>query len=200
MRFFLLPCLLLSALLAPYAKAATSLTVTSPAPLPANDPRPTVFLAGSIDNGRASDWQAEVSAALANAGVILLNPRRADWNPAWQADAGEPEFVAQVRWELQALEQADIVLMYFAPGSQSPVTLLEMGLYARSGKLLVAAPDGYWRKGNVDITADHYGVPRFASLAALLEATRMRLNALAAQRGDTTDTGIEQAIDPARVY
>ena len=183
-----------------YHGAARRCRVTSPAPLPANDPRPSVFLAGSIDNGRASDWQAEVADALADAGVILLNPRRADWNPAWQADAEEPEFVRQVRWELQALEQADIVLMYFAPGSQSPVTLLEMGLYARSGKLLVAAPAGFWRKGNVDITADQYGVPRFASLPALLEATRMRLRSLAAQRGDASDTGIEQADDPARVY
>ena len=194
-------CLSIALLLLPaWATAAPSLTITSPNPLPAADGRPRVFLAGSIDNGRASNWQAEVSAALANAGVVLLNPRRADWNPAWQADAEEPEFVRQVRWELQALEQADIVLMYFAPGSQSPVTLLEMGLHARSGKLLVAAPEGFWRKGNVDITADHYGVPRFASLPALVEATRMRLNALAAQRGDATDTNTPSGSDPAQVY
>lgn len=194
-------CLSIALLLLPaWATAAPSLTITSPNPLPAADGRPRVFLAGSIDNGRASNWQAEVSAALANAGVVLLNPRRADWNPAWQADAEEPEFVRQVRWELQALEQADIVLMYFAPGSQSPVTLLEMGLHARSGKLLVAAPEGFWRKGNVDITADHYGVPRFASLPALVEATRMRLNALAVQRGDATDTNTPSGSDPAQVY
>jgi hypothetical protein len=194
-------CLSIALLLLPaWATAAPSLTITSPNPLPAADGRPRVFLAGSIDNGRASNWQAEVSAALANAGVVLLNPRRADWNPAWQADAEEPEFVRQVRWELQALEQADIVLMYFAPGSQSPVTLLEMGLHARSGKLLVAAPEGFWRKGNVDITADHYGVPRFASLPALVEATRMRLNTLAAQRGDATDTNTPSGSDPAQVY
>jgi hypothetical protein len=194
-------CLSVALLLLPaWASAAPSVTIASPAPLPAADGRPRVFLAGSIDNGRASNWQAEVSTALANAGVVLLNPRRADWNPAWQADAEEPEFVRQVRWELQALEQADIVLMYFAPGSQSPVTLLEMGLHARSGKLLVAAPEGFWRKGNVDITADHYGVPRFASLPALVEATRMRLNALAVQRGDATDTNTPSGSDPAQVY
>ena len=84
-------CLSIALLLLPaWATAAPSLTITSPNPLPAADGRPRVFLAGSIDNGRASNWQAEVSAALANAGVVLLNPRRADWNPAWQADAEEP--------------------------------------------------------------------------------------------------------------
>jgi len=192
----LLPLLL--ALPALPAMAARSQTITAPAPVPAADPRPKVFLAGSIDNGAAGNWQAQAAAALADAGVLLLNPRRPDWNPAWQARSDEPEFVRQVRWELDALEQADIVLMYFAPGSQSPVTLLEMGLHARSGKLLVAAPEGFWRKGNVDATADRYGVPRFASLPALLEAVRMRARALAARRSDSHDDGAGS--DPARVY
>ena len=189
---------LLLALPALPAIAAPSLTVTSPAPIPDSDPRPRVFLAGSIDNGAAGNWQAEATAALADAGVLLLNPRRSNWNPAWQAHSDEPEFVRQVRWELDALEQADIILMYFAPGSQGPVTLLEMGLHARGGKLLVAAPEGYWRRGNVEITADRYGVPRFASLAALLEATRMRARALAARRSDIGNDSAGN--DPAQVY
>ena len=58
--------------------------------------------------------------------------------------------------------------MYFAPGSQSPVSLLELGLYARTGKLMVVCPEGYWRKGNVDIVAEKYKVPTFDSLDALL--------------------------------
>ena len=177
--------LLLSLLLAcmsTVAWAGPAGVITSPAALPTDDARPKVFLAGSIDNGTASDWQAEVIQALGAMDVVLLNPRRADWNPAWQSSTDEPEFVRQVRWELHALEQADVVLMYFAPGSQSPVTLMEFGLHARGGKLLVAAPDGFWRKGNVDITADHYGVPRFASLPSLIEATRMRIHALNAAR------------------
>lgn len=169
-------------LLVTTATALAAEVITSPTALPVDDNRPKVFLAGSIDNGAASDWQAEVIQALGAMDVVLLNPRRADWNPAWQSSTDEPEFVRQVRWELHALEQADVVLMYFAPGSQSPVTLLEFGLHSREGKLLVAAPDGFWRKANVDITADHYGVPRFASLPSLIEATRMRINALNAAR------------------
>jgi hypothetical protein len=67
--------------------------------------------------------------------------------------------------------------MYFVPSSQSPITLLEFGLYARSGKLRVAAPEGYWRKGNLDITGDRYGVPRYDDLQALLAAVRTELKA-----------------------
>lgn len=174
--------LLLSMAMLPAAHAATpptpSQTLTSPAPLPAHDARIKVFLAGSIEMGKAGDWQQQVQDALRDEGVLLLNPRRPDWNPAWRAEADEPEFRRQVQWELAALEQADLVPMYFAPGTQSPITLLEFGLYARSGKLLVSAPAGYWRKGNLDITGDRYGVPRYDSLEALIAALRERIHAL----------------------
>lgn len=173
----LFPALLLSlcGLLPLSVSAASSQTITSPDAIPANDTRPKVFLAGSIEMGKAGNWQEQVQQALADEGVLMLNPRRADWNPAWRAEADEPEFRRQVEWELAALEQADIVLMYFTPGTQSPITLLEFGLYARSGKLLVAAPAGFWRKGNLDITGDRYGVPRYDDLPALIDALKQRL-------------------------
>lgn len=154
-----------------------SITIQSPNPLP-DDGRISVFLAGSIDMGGSVDWQAQVARELADEGVILLNPRRDDWNPAWKPSADEPEFRRQVEWELAALQRADVIAMYFAPGSQSPVTLLELGLHASSGKLLLACPDGFWRKGNVDITADRYHVPRFESLPELVAAVRERVSRL----------------------
>ncbi|KLI99906.1 nucleoside 2-deoxyribosyltransferase domain-containing protein [Luteimonas sp. FCS-9] len=174
LRSLLAPLLAIAAIAPLPASAAT--TIVSPDPLP-DDGRPTVFLAGSIEMGRAGDWQQQVQDALADLDVVLLNPRRADWNPAWRPEADEPEFRRQVEWELEALERADLVLMYFAPGTQSPITLLEFGLYARSGKLLLAAPAGYFRKGNLDITAERYGVPRVETLPALIEAVRTRLAA-----------------------
>lgn len=167
----------------PAPAAARSIVVRSPQALP-DDRRLTVFLAGSIDMGGSADWQAQVARELADEGVVLLNPRREDWNPAWTPGADQPEFRRQVEWELAALQRADVIAMYFAPGSQSPVTLLELGLHAGSGKLLVACPDGFWRKGNVDITAAHYRVPRFESLPALVAAVRERLKRLRRARGD----------------
>ncbi|SFL18787.1 nucleoside 2-deoxyribosyltransferase domain-containing protein [Lysobacter sp. cf310] len=161
--------------------APASVTVKSPQPLPTDD-RLKVFLAGSIDMGGSENWQARVEQALADEGVVLLNPRREDWNPAWKPSAAEPEFRKQVEWELSALNRADVILMYFAPASQSPITLLELGLHAPSGKVLLACPEGYWRKGNVDITADRYGVPRYESLEALIAGVRARLAELRRQR------------------
>ena len=53
--------------------------------------------------------------------------------------------------------------------SRSPISLLEMGLYARSGKLFVACSPDYYRYDNVRITCRRYGVPLYDSLTALLD-------------------------------
>ena len=37
--------------------------------------------------------------------------------------------------------------------ARAPITLLELGLFARSGKLIVCCPDGYWRKGNIEVVS-----------------------------------------------
>lgn len=151
--------------------------LTSPARLPLQHDRARIFLGGSIDMGAAPDWQKELIAKLHSENVLILNPRRPDWNPEWKPDADEPEFHRQVQWELAALESADVIVLYLSPGSQSPISLMEMGLYARSGKLVVLCPPGFWRKGNVDITAEFYGVERVADMQALAVAVQRRIAA-----------------------
>ncbi|MBO9726386.1 MAG: nucleoside 2-deoxyribosyltransferase domain-containing protein [Novosphingobium sp.] len=174
------PLLVLAALIGavsvPAAAMADAVVVTSPEALPARHDRPRVFLGGSIDMGSAPDWQKQVIAALQGENVVLLNPRRPDWSPAWKPEASEPEFRRQVEWELAALDSADVVILYLAPGSQSPVSLLELGLHARSGKVVLLCPPGFWRKGNVDITGERYGVKQVQSLDELIAETRKRVN------------------------
>lgn len=149
--------------------------LTAPSSLPEKRSCPKVYLGGSIDMGAAPDWQADVIAALGDEDVIVLNPRRPDWNPNWAPEASEPHFRQQVEWELAALEEADVIILYLAAGTKSPISLLELGLHATSGKLLVHCAEGYWRKGNVDITADKYGVERVDSVSELIAAVRRRI-------------------------
>jgi hypothetical protein len=70
------------------------------------------------------------------------------------------------------MEAAGLIAFYFAPGSQAPVTLLELGLAARSSKAVVCCPPGYWRRGNVEIVCQRHGVPMVDTLAALAQAVR----------------------------
>lgn len=117
---------------------------------------PAIFLAGSIEMGTAVDWQEEVATKLAGAPGVILNPRRDDWDSSWEQKIENPQFNEQVSWELEAMEYADHILMYFAPSTKSPITLAEFGLYVRSDKLTVCCPEGFWRKGNVDIMCARY--------------------------------------------
>jgi hypothetical protein len=128
-----------------------------------------VFLAGSIEMGQAEQWQERVTSAMSGAGgVVLLNPRRDDWDDSWEQRADDPRFAGQVGWELDMLDAADIVVMYLAPGTRSPVSLLELGLCARSGKLLVCCPAGFWRRGNVEVVCARHRIPLFESLDELI--------------------------------
>lgn len=140
-----------------------------PTPLPTSFDEPTVFLAGSIEQGQAIDWQAAAAKSLEARGITVLNPRRDDWDPSWQQRLSNAPFRAQVEWELDGLTRCDAVLMYFAPATQAPITLLELGLVAPSGKLIVSCPDGYWRKGNVEIVCARFGVPVVERLEEAIE-------------------------------
>lgn len=144
--------------------------VTAPAPLPQT--KHNLFLAGSIDNGLARDWQNEVITELQNTDWTIFNPRRQDWNRDWQQSESHPEFRRQVSWELAAQEFADVILMYFEPQFQSPISLLELGLFARSGKMMVVCPEGYWRKGNVDIVCNTYQIQQYASLSEAIQVLK----------------------------
>jgi hypothetical protein len=135
--------------------------IKAPNPLFWDEPA-SLFLAGSIEMGTAEDWQRKVIDGLRDSDVAVLNPRRDNWDPTWEQSTSNPKFVEQVTWELNALDHADFVVFYFDPNTKSPITLLELGLcaglHADSQNIIVCCPDGYWRKGNVDIVCDMYGL------------------------------------------
>lgn len=134
---------------------------------------PKIFLAGSIDNGQAEDWQQILVDNLTDIDVVLLNPRRPDWDSALQCDSVHAKFREQVEWELQGLRDADLIIMYFSPSSKAPISLLELGLFAESNKMLVCCPEGYWRKGNVDIVCEQYQIKQLETFENLLTEIKL---------------------------
>jgi hypothetical protein len=132
----------------------------------------SIFLAGSIEMGIAEYWQSKIEEGLKDFNVTIYNPRRDEWDSSWEQTIHNPQFREQVEWELDHLDKADIILMYFDEDTKSPISLLELGLYASSGKMIVYCPEGFWRKGNVDIVADRYDVKQVQSVNELLTAVR----------------------------
>jgi hypothetical protein len=126
--------------------------------------------------GAAPDWQAEMERNLAGLDIDIYNPRRDDWDSTWVQSADNHPFREQVEWELDGLALANLIVLYLAPGTMSPISLLELGIYAVNGskKLIVCCPEGFHRKGNVDIVCERYGVKQVASLDELTDAIRTR--------------------------
>ncbi len=134
----------------------------------------SVFLAGSIDMGTAVDWQAEMATRLADLDIVILNPRRDDWDSTWRQSIDEPQFRAQVEWELDGLERASVIALWLAPTTLAPISLLELGLTARSGRVIAGCPDGFWRKGNVEVVCARCDIPLLSEFEAFVDAVRAR--------------------------
>jgi len=146
-----------------------------------------IFVGGSIEQNTAEYWQSkfieqfntelidsivgndseaknkllEKLNILPNKYLTFYNPRRDDWDSSWECDKNNKQFYEQVTWELDHLDKSDIIAIYFDPNTKSPISLMELGLYASTGKVFVCCPKGFWRKGNVDIVCEKYNIPIF---------------------------------------
>jgi hypothetical protein len=136
-----------------------------------------IFLGGSIEMGVADNWQMRITDAFKDAPVVFLNPRRDQWDSSWEQSIHNPQFNEQVNWELDSIRDVDTVIFYFDPNTKSPITLMELGYmasYHKSSKqrILVGCPDGYWRKGNVEVMCDRCGIPLYNTLDDLIAALK----------------------------
>jgi len=143
-----------------------------------------VFLAGSIEMGKAVNWQAETGKLLNAAGFVVLDPRRDDWDSSWVQSIEDEQFEQQVRWELMGLEKADVVIVHFDPDTKSPITLLELGLLSqlKPSRTFVSCAPAFWRRGNVEIVCARYKVQLFDSLTAATGAVIAKLNKITEDR------------------
>jgi len=128
-----------------------------------------IFLAGSIEKNKPENWHHHIERLLSEQQVVLLNPRRDDWDSTWRQELSDEQFRTQVEWELEALEYADYIIIFFEKNAKSPISLLEFGLFAKTGKLIVFCEDGFWRKGNVDIVCKKYAITQVSSWNEMAE-------------------------------
>lgn len=139
----------------------------------------SVFLGGSIEMGKAEPWQERLAKDLEAEDVLLLNPRRDDWDSTWTQDPTPgTQFHEQVTWELNAQDSADLLVYYFDPATTSPITLLELGAYgyADPGVVVVCCPTSYFRYGNVAVFCDRYGIQLTHSYDELLTYIKESIN------------------------
>lgn len=137
----------------------------------------SIFLAGTTSG---DDWRENVTRALSHLPVTIYNPLRTDWDSLWREDPSFAPFREQVDWELEMQEIADIVVIYYGAGTDAPISLLELGLCARSGKAIVACHPEYRKRGNVMVVAERFGLKFLDGSACLAEEVVMRVESLLA--------------------
>lgn len=118
---------------------------------PKNFPRPSIFLAGTttpLPDGE--NWRENLINRLANSKITFLDPTRKDWDDTWKEDASDQRWAGQVDWEMKMRETADIVAVFFHGSTLAPISLLELGLSAKSGNVIVCAMPGYQKRGYVE--------------------------------------------------
>ena len=131
----------------------------------------SVFLAGTIDNGDSLNWQDKTIIELINLGFDcdIYNPRREHWNSNSSVD----DLINQIKWEQDHLDKADMIVMVLLDDSKSPISLLELGLYAKSKKIVVFCTTNFYRWDNVRLTCDKYHIELIQDLNPLIIANKI---------------------------
>ncbi|KAF9880710.1 hypothetical protein CkaCkLH20_01752 [Colletotrichum karsti] len=155
------------------ASSPPSQVITPLSKPPATDStQKSVFLAGTTSKG---DWRKGLTESISHLPVTIFNPFRPDWDSTWREDISDTKFREQTQWELEMQERADIIIVYFEAGTEAHISLLELGLCARSGKVIVACPEGYKKRGNVQVVCSRFGIPLLESYEALRDELIRRL-------------------------
>ncbi|TRX96487.1 hypothetical protein FHL15_002759 [Xylaria flabelliformis] len=137
----------------------------------------SVFLAGTTTAVGNIDWREQLSTSLSQYPITVFNPYRPDWDSTWREDINFDPFREQVSWELDKQEKADLVVVYFHPATHAPISLLEFGLSAHiPGKVIAVAPEGYSKRGNVQIICQKFGIELLDNMDTLHESIIKKLS------------------------
>lgn len=111
----------------------------------------SIFLAGGITN--CPDWQKEMVELLRDLDIVIYNPRRKNF-PIDDPDAS----YAQIKWEFEFLDRADMILFWFSSGSLNPIVLFEYGKWLMNTRnkevyknIIVGIDPEYARRQDVEL-------------------------------------------------
>lgn len=122
-----------------------------------------LFLGGTIDNGNSENWQKTLIDALNGVDtvhpIMVYNPRRDEW----PSQGDKAEISRQIKWELHHLELSNLIVMNILGDSKSPISLMEIGLFAKDNKLIVFCPKEFYRFENVMEVCERYRIPLYTT-------------------------------------
>ncbi|CAE7025486.1 hypothetical protein P3342_005599 [Pyrenophora teres f. teres] len=137
----------------------------------------SVILYGGMSTDTKKNWRADLSASLSDLPIAILDPTCDAWDSTWIEDISFQPFKDQAKWEMDHAGVADVIVFHFGGKSDQPITLLELGLYAHTGKAVVCCQEDFSKKGNVQIVCERYGIAMCDTVEELRKKVRERLMA-----------------------
>ncbi len=122
--------------------------------------RHRVYLAGST-NGK--DWQRHFVNQLSELRVDVFNPRTEVADGLYG-------------WELDHLNIANIIAVYFEPGDPSPNGLITLGMFAKTDRLIVCCQEDFYKKGDIDHLCEQENIHQVETLDLLIANTIARIS------------------------
>ncbi|MEP2240010.1 MAG: nucleoside 2-deoxyribosyltransferase domain-containing protein [Maribacter sp.] len=122
-----------------------------------NSNQRSIFLAGSMDHKQEGSWRTKVIAEFG--AHDIFDPTHVHHN-----NLNDEQMKRHVQWELDALQLADMILLNFLPIALSPISLVELGMYVRSNKLIVICPKAFYKSNYVNTLCKKYNTPIFNNI------------------------------------
>ena len=128
--------------------------------------RHRVYLAGST---KGIDWQRYFINELADLRVDVFNPR---------SDVVDGLY----GWEIEHLNIANVIALYFDPHDTSPNGLLTLGLFSKTDRLIVCCPEQFYKKDDVDYICQREDIHQVETLDLLVANTIARISPRSASK------------------
>lgn len=139
----------------------------------------SVFLGGRFSSDQTNDFREVIEQKLSDSdGVILTASNQQDWVGSISEPCieGDNQFTRHVVWGFLAQEEADMVVLYFDSESNSPTTMLELGLAVQyPDKIIVFCSDDFEQKATVDIVCKYNRIKQVHSIDAVVDEIKSRL-------------------------
>ena len=74
-----------------------------------------------------------------------------------------------IKWEFLGLKQADYIILNFLSDALSPISLVELGMYVMTNKLIVVCPKDFYKWRYIDTLCKEYNTPIFTQLEQVLD-------------------------------
>lgn len=132
---------------------------TSEEDLPIKDnTKQYIFLEGSMEVNSSNNWRKQVITKLNNK-YFIFDPTNNNHDNLNQKD-----MKSHIKWELGALNLADKIILNFLPDALSPISLVELGLYVSTTKLVVVCPKKFYKSRYVYTLCKTYNTPVFKEI------------------------------------